>query len=236
MVVKLLARGIMDNLDLIQFNQACDDFVAGKYILANIKVKALINTINASEKLTDLVSHCLDDFDFDVAFRSSVTSGGLKLPLSDKSKIAYCFNVLYNLDVGTITFLDFLTKYFNSSKLDGGEDFKMFSKTIIAPFKQAINREYAHTYDMTSTEDYQNNLYHKLMNVAKANLENIDEIKLKDIEKEELALLLNAMVEASEKNNKKLIYAIMVGMEYFCKANKRAKDIYLQLKDCFTIN
>lgn len=226
----------MDNLDLRQFNLACEDLIAGKYILANIKVKALINSINSSEKLTDLVSHSLDGFDFGLAFRESVTSEGLSLPHGDKNVIAYCFNVLYNLDEGTVTFLDFLSKYFASSKLSGGEEFKAFANTIIEPFKLAINNEYKNVYQMTSSEDYQNNLYHKLARVAEANLNLIDEIRIKDIEKEELQLLLTAMIDASEKNDKKLIYAIMVGLDYFVKYNKRAKHIYLQLKDCFTIN
>ena len=226
----------MDNLDLIQFNSACEDFVAGKYILANIKVKALINSINTSEKLTELVSSCLDGFDFSSAFRESVTSQGLQLPHDDALVIAYCFNVLYNLDVGTVTFLDFLSKYFSSNKLDGGQEFKLFASTIIEPFNKAVNRKYTQMYDMSATEDCQNNLYHKLSNVSKAHLENLDEIRLKEIEKEELELLLNAMVEASDKNDKKLVYTLMVGLEYFVKANKRAKDIYLQLKDCFSQN
>lgn len=226
----------MDNLDLKQFNCACDDFIAGKYILANIKVKALLNTIHESEKLTNIVSTCLDNFDFNTSFKESVIPKGLKLPEDDKQIIAYCFNVLYNLDVGTVTFLDFLNKYFSSVETSGGEEFKMFSSTIIEPFKKAINSEYARVYDMTSTEDYQNNLYHKLASIASANIEEVEYIKLKDIEKEELTLLLNAMVDASEKNDKKLIYAIMVGLEYFVKYNKRARHIYLQLKDCFEQN
>ena len=220
----------MDNLDLKQFNLSCDDFIAGKYILANIKVKALINSIHSSEKLTDLVSSVLDGFDFNTAFKESVTSQGLKLPVGNQNIIAYCFNVLYNLDVGTVTFLDFLSKYFSSEKLSGGEEFKLFADTIIEPFKKAINLEYAKTYEMTASEDYQNNLYHKLSNVAKVNLENIEEIRLKDIEKEELELLLNAMIDASDKNDKKLVYTLMVGLEYFVKYNKRARNIYLQLR------
>ena len=226
----------MDNLDLKQFNLACEDFVAGKYILANIKVKALINSIHSSEKLTDLVSNALDGFDFSLAFKESVTSEGLALPHGDKNVIAYCFNILYNLDEGTITFLDFLSKYFASSKLSGGEEFKAFASTIIQPFNRAINREYKNMYEMTSSEDYQNNLYHKLSRVAEVNINNLDNIKLKELEKEELEYLLTAIKEASDKNDRKLIYALMVGMDYFVKANKRAKDIYLQLKDCFTQN
>ena len=225
----------MDNLDLKQFNEACEDFISGKYILANIKIKELINSINSNVKLTDLVSGCIDGFDFNLTFRESVSSNGLQLPNEDKAIIAYCFNVLYNLDVGTISLLDFLNKYFSSNKMDS-EEFRLFANTIINPFKKAINNEYFKTYEMTGSEDYQNNLYHKLANVAEANITCIEDIKLKDIEKEELELLLNSIIEASEKNDKKLIYALMVGMEYFVKANKRAKDIYLQLKDCFTIN
>lgn len=226
----------MDNLDLKQFNLACEDFVAGKYILANIKVKALINAIHSSEKLTDLVSNSLDGFDFGVAFKESVTSEGLNLPHGDKNIIAYCFNILYNLDEGTITFLDFLSKYFSSSKLSGGEEFKAFASAIILSFKKAINNEYKNMYEMTASEDYQNNLYHKLSRVAEVNIGDIDNIKLKEIEKEELEYLLTSIKEASDKNDRKLIYALMVGMDYFVKANKRAKHIYLQLKDCFTQN
>ena len=224
----------MDNLDLKQFNLACEDFIAGKYILANVKVKALMKSINESEKLTDLVSSCLDGFDFTIAFRESIVVGGLQLPKDNKSIVAYCFNVLYNLDEGTITFLDFLNKYFVSSKTSGGEEFKLFTSTIIEPFKMAINNEYKNLYEMTSSDDYQNNLYHKLANVAEVNLNSLEGLKLKEIEKEELQLLLFSIKQASEKNNRKLIYALMVGMDYFVKYNKRAKDIYLQLKDCFT--
>ena len=143
---------------------------------------------------------------------------------------------MYNLNEGTITFLDFLSKYFASSKLSGGEEFKVFANTIIEPFKRAVNNEYKLTYEMTASEDYKNNLYHKLARVAEANISDIDNVKLKEIEKEELVYLLNAIVDASSRNDKKMIYAIMVGFEYFVKCNKRAKDIYLQLKDCFTQN
>lgn len=226
----------MNNLDIKQFNLACDDFITGKYILANIKVKALIDSINQSEKLTDLVSTCLDGFDFALAMRESVTPKGIVLPQGDKNVVAYCFNVLFNLDQGTITFLDFLNKYFASAKTTGGEEFALFADTIIQPFKTAVNNQYQQMYEMTSSEDYQNNLFHKLARVAEVNLNTIDSIKLKDIEKEELQLLLLAIKDASNKNDRKLIYALMVGMDYYVKSNKRARNIYLQLKDCFTRN
>lgn len=226
----------MNNLDLKQFNTACDEMVAGKYILANIKIRALVKAINDSAKLTDLVSNSLDGFDFNFAFRESVSSNGLNLPQGDNQVIAYCFNVIYNLDNGSITFVDFLNKYFSAVRLTGGEEFKAFVNTIILPFKKAVNAEYKRVYEMTATEEYKNNLYHKLSRVAEANIKCVDDIKLKDIEKEELVLLLSGIVEACKTNNRKMVYALMVGMDYFAKANKRVRDINLQLKDCFSIN
>lgn len=222
--------------DLKRFNEACQDFLAGKYILANLKLKALINTINGSEKLTDIVSSSLDGFDFNTSFRNSVSQNGLFLPEGDKNVIAYCFNIIYNLDAGTITFLDFLNKYFGATELTGGEEFKLFANTIIKPFQDAINSRYNEIYVLNESKDYQENIYHKLINVSKINIDNISNLRLKEIEQEELELLLNGLITASENCDKKLVYALMVGLEYFVKSNKKARAVYLQLKDCFERN
>lgn len=226
----------MQNNDLKQFNNACNDFLSGKYILANIKLKAILQSINENEKLTDIVSDCIDGFNFDDKFRESIISGRIILPATDKDIIAYCFNILYNLDIGTVGLMDFINKYFTSDELSGGEEFKLFTNTIIKPFNEAINRLYTQTYLLSDSIDYQSNIYHKLMNISKVNIDNIEKFKLKEIESEELTLLLTALSDACEKSNKKLVYALMVGIEYFVKINKRAKEVYLQLKDCFARN
>lgn len=226
----------MQNNDLKQFNNACNDFLSGKYILANIKLKAILQSINENEKLTDIVSDCIDSFNFDDKFRESIISGRIILPATDKDIIAYCFNILYNLDIGTVGLMDFINKYFTSDELSGGEEFKLFTNTIIKPFNEAINRLYTQTYLLSDSIDYQSNIYHKLMNISKVNIDNIEKFKLKEIESEELTLLLTALSDACEKSNKKLVYALMVGVEYFVKINKKAKEVYLQLKDCFARN
>ncbi len=226
----------MDNLELKQFNDACEEFLLGKYILASLKIKAIINTINNSNHLSDILENALSELDFDIAFTQSVTEHGLVLPKTDKQIIAYCYHVLYNIDEGTISFLEFLNKYFSYNHDTGIDQFKLFADTIIKPFSEAVNRLYLKTYSISETVDYQSNVYHKLINVAQIHIDNINDLKLKEIEKEELALLLKALINQSEKSDKKQVYALMVGLEYFVKCNKRAKDIYLQLKDCFIQN
>ena len=225
----------MDNLDLKKFNQACDEFANGKYILANVKIKAILSAISDSAKFTDLITECLQDFDFKLAFQDSITEQGLILPTGDKCVVGYCFNLLYNINNGSINFLDFLTTYFSKEDVKG-EEFKDFVACIITPFKTAVNALYQEMYLMTDSEDYQNNLFHKLTNISKCNLDIIDDFKLKEIQKDELSLLLNAMMLASDKNDRKIVYALMVGIEYFAKANKGAKTLYLEFKDCFLRN
>lgn len=236
MLIAQVGGEFMDNLDLKQFNQACDEFASGKYILANIKIKAIINCVSQSPKLTDLITACLQDFDFNLAFQDSITEQGLQIPQGEKCITAYCFNILYNIDRGSINFLDFLSKYFSGEEITSGEEFKLFVDVIVAPFKTSVNKLYEDMYLMTESEDYQNNTFHKIENVAKCNLDIVDTLKLKEIAKDELSLLLNAFVTASDKNDLKTIYALMVGLEYFAKANKGARAIYLQLKDCFLRN
>lgn len=226
----------MDNLDLKQFNQACDEFISGKYILANLKIKSIINCVSENPKLTDLIADCLKDFDFRLAFQTSITEQGLQLPQGEKCITAYCFNVLYNIDNGSVNFLDFLSKYFSGEDITSGEEFRLFVDSIIIPFKTSVNVLYEDMYLMTESEDYQNNVFHKIENVAKCNLDIVDTLKLKEIAKDELDLLLNAFITASDKNDLKTIYALMVGLEYFAKLNKGARSIYLQLKDCFLQN
>ena len=74
------------------------------------------------------------------------------------------------------------------------------------------------------------------MTTIKLVVKNLDSYKLNMNQKEEFTMLLNSLYLASEKNDKKLVYTLMVGIDYFVKYNKRAKDIYLQLKDCFAQN
>ena len=60
--------------------------------------------------------------------------------------------------------------------------------------------------------------------------------RLKVNEKEEFTLLLNALYIASENNDKKQVFALMIGLDYFTKVNKRARNAYLSLEECFANN
>ena len=64
-------------------------------------------------------------------------------------------------------------------------------------------------------------------------MQNLDNFKLNLNQKEEFSMLLNSLFTASEKNDKKLVFALMIGLDYFTKANKKLRKTYLSLEECF---
>ena len=223
--------------ELIPFNTACDEFIAGKYILAEVKIASILKLIAGDEKLKDIVSSCLDRFNFNEAFKSSVIEKdsklSLTLPTDEKEIIAYTFNLLYKFDSKALNFYDFIAKYFAEEET-AGQEFINFAKTCILPFKDAINNIYSKRHILVESNDYQTNYYNKIKTAVRLILNNIDNYKLKMNEKEEFSLLLNSLYQSSDKNDKKLVYALMIGLDYFTAKHKKTRIAYLTLEECFT--
>ena len=74
------------------------------------------------------------------------------------------------------------------------------------------------------------------MTTIKLILKNIDSCKLNMNQKEEFTMLLNSLHMASEKNDKKLVFSLMIGIDYFSKSNKKARNAYYMLEECFENN
>lgn len=225
-------------VDIKPFNLACDEFIAGKYILADIKISSILKTIAANEKIKNLIASCLDNFNFDLSFKRAgqgdeEDSLKIFLPANEKELVAFVFNLLYYFDNKGIDFYDFISKYYKSFDEDSGKEFHNFATAVIIPFKNAINTLYSKRHVISSTTDYQDNLYNQIKNIVKVILKNIDNYKLKMSEKEEFTMLLNSLYISSDKNDKKLVYSLMIGLDYFTRCNKKCKDAYFALQDCF---
>ena len=226
-----------ENLDLTRFNDICDELIAGKYILVDIKIASLLNVINEDEKIKNIVATSLNNFDFSTHFNNSIKEYNnilrLTPPSEEKDIIAYVYNILYRIKNKDISLYEFLLKYFSGEDVESGAEFKNFCDLFILPFKNAINNIYAKRHVIIETDDYQNNVYNKLKLTIELIYKNIDNYKLKLTEKEEFSMLLNSLFTASEQNNKKLVFALMIGLDYFTKANKKARTAYLSLEECF---
>lgn len=222
--------------ELKPFNNACDEFVSGKYILVDIKISSILKLIAEDEKLTNIVNSCLSDYNFVEEFKKySVLNNEnsyITLPSTEKEVIAFVYNLLYKFKSGNIDFYQFLTTYFNADN-DSNKEFSEFAKSIIIPFKNAINVIYSKRHILVETSDYQNNHYNKIMTTIKLIMKNLDAYKLNMNQKEEFTMLLNSLYLASEKNDKKLVFSLMIGLDYFTKSNKKSRNAYLSLEECF---
>lgn len=227
----------MSNIqELKPFNKACEEFILGKYILVDMKISSILKLIAEDEKLTNIVNSCLQDYDFSSNFKKCIVLNGesfsLVMPINEKEIIAFVYSLLYKFQSGNIDFYEFLTRYFNTDG-DNNKEFAEFAKTVIAPFNNAINSMYSKRHIIVETSDYQNNYYNKIMSTIKLILKNLDLYKLNMNQKEEFTMLLNSLYLASEKNDKKLVFSLMIGLDYFTKSNKKSRNAYLSLEECF---
>ena len=139
---------------------------------------------------------------------------------------------MYKFTSGSLKFYNFLTQFYGEETANE-KAFNEFAKTVIIPFKNAINTIYSKRHILVETNDYQNNIYNKIMSTIKLIVKNLDAYKLNMNQKEEFTMLLNSLYLASEKNDKKLVYSLMIGLDYFTKSNKKSRVAYLSLEECF---
>ncbi|MBE5741415.1 MAG: hypothetical protein E7351_02685 [Clostridiales bacterium] len=229
----------MSNIqELVPFNKVCDEFMSGKYILVDIKITSILNIIESDEKIKNIVSSCTENFDFNSTFKNQIAKVNdtftISVPADEKCTIAFVYNLLYRFKGGEIDFYDFLATYYDEN--DDSKGVKSFAHDMILPFKNAINNIYSKRHILVETNDYQNNIYNKIKTTIKLIVQNIDNYKLKMNEKEEFTMLLNSLFLASEKNDKKLVYSLMIGLDYFTKCNKKCRVAYLALEECFEKN
>lgn len=224
--------------ELTALNTACDEFIAGKYILADIKIASILKLINADEKVKNIIASTLNKFDFTSFLNKSITDNenetySLVLPTDEKEIIAFVYSLLYRFNNKEIDFYDFLNKFYKTND-EVGQEFKRFAEEIILPFKTALNSIYSKRHIIVTANDYQKNYYNKIMTTIRLIITNIDNYKLKMNEKEEFTMLLNSLYIASEQNDKKLVFSLMIALDYFSRYNKHVRNAYLSLEECFS--
>ncbi len=223
--------------ELTEFNTACDEFVSGKYILADIKIASILKIIAKDEKIANIISSCLEGYDFETSFANSVIENeeGLSVvvPKDEKSIIAFAYSLLYRFGNKTVDIYTFVTKYFSNEDESVNHEFYNFASLVIVPFKMALNSIYSKRHIIVAGSDYQTNYYNKIKTSIHLIMDNINGYKLKMNEKDEFTMLLNSLYIAAEKNDKKLVYSLMVAIDYFSRYNRKTRSAYLMLQECF---
>lgn len=208
--------------DLNQFNIACEQLLNGKYILIDIKISSLLKIIDENEKLKNIVSNSLNCYDFSSQIKNELNSN-LVLPTSEKEIVSFVYSLLYQSKNNELNFGENPTESLNK-----------LIPIILPSFQLAINNLYNKNHQEVEADEYQKNIYNNLKTTIKLILENLDKYKFNTTNKEEFLMLANSLYQASDKNDKKLVYSLMIGLDYFTLSNKKLRSIYLALEECFS--
>ena len=121
------------------FVDACNDFLASKFILSDIKISKILKTVADSEQIYNLLAECMINFNYEEELNRSFFkggNGGFYLPPEYFKLIPLVFNLLVSLDSKKIEFKDFLQRNFGLSNQN--EQYSAFGHTVILPFRDAI--------------------------------------------------------------------------------------------------
>ena len=140
---------IMDVSDdcIAELKKVCADLLGAKYILAEKKISAVLQTIAKSKRLYAFISACMKNFDFaaELANAKRVGTDGsavLVLPTDRKTNIAFVFCLLLSFDTNQTDFKKFLhTFYYNGDSAN--TEYTEFASAIIVPFCEDIVTLYA---------------------------------------------------------------------------------------------
>ncbi len=222
--------------ELNEFNSICDEFSSGKYILVDGKINSLLKCIENNEKLKNIVFSCLDEYEFTSVFKEEIGRldflTHVAVPTEERQLVSLVYNLLYRIQTKTLNLNEFLTNYFANST-DMNEAFEQFSNSLIIPFKNAVNSLFSKKHVIVDSPEYQENYYNKIKTNVNLILDNIDNYKLKLEDKEEFKMILTSLFTASDKNDKKLVFTLMIALNYFAKFHKKVRPAYLTLEDCF---
>lgn len=208
--------------DLNQFNITCDQLLNGKYILIDTKISSLLKIIEENEKLKNIVSSSLNEFDFSYAFNGEINANSI-LPYSEKEIVSFVYTFLYKFKNNELNLGD-----------NANETLNQLIPNFLPSFQSAIKSLYNKSHQEVESDEFQNNIYNNLKSTITLVLENLDNYKFTTTNKEEFLMLANSLFSASEKNDKNLVYSLMIGLDYFTQRNKKLRSIYLALEECFT--
>lgn len=129
---------------LENFLNSCDEFIQGKFILADIKISKILRAISTSKEIYNLMAESLINYDFKkeyTALKAQADEQGkdFSLPSDAQSIISFVFAMLVEIDSKRIDFSDLLSTTFPYATSQR-EEYAMFSQKFILPFKNSVAR------------------------------------------------------------------------------------------------
>lgn len=238
---------------IIDFYNACNDMIDGRFILSDTKVSNILKCVVKSELLYNLYSNCMINFNFgNVLSRCEAAnpsnSGHFVMCDDEKEIIAFVTCLLLEVDKKNLSLQTFVTDNFFSS--DGYNiSYNNFAITILMAYKNAVkNLIGIDENGIVIREDYEEDcirdncsevvendetkiLFANLvMNISDLQNSINDDYKVKYQEKEELLIVLKALNKAIHLEDLLIINALLIPLEHMLQKHKKLRMIYDRIK------
>ena len=200
---------------LSAFLSACDDMMSSKFLLAERKISAILATIAEHERLLSLFQQALKGYNRQVEWKKSVvTVGGrnkLVLPQTQTKLMAYAFCLLMELDTGKRSLRDTLDEFFFHT--NPNEEFVLFCKTVIAPFKDVTEYLFINGVDSFEEEDaLDTTLREGVKDILQKLNSTINESVIVDVSvKQDLFMIARAIESSLTPNRIDLVKPLLTG-------------------------
>ncbi len=195
----------IESNNIRSFINACDEFIEGKFILADIKIAKILRSVSICAPIYDLIAESLINYDFKKEFEEIKKKNELEgrncltLPENIEEIIPFVFSLLVDIDSKQINFNEFLSTQFPIQNTQT-EEYESFAKNLIIPFKNAIIKALDSIFDEQDdyekenvTLNYDKKLIEKHLDKFKNKLNNQQD----DISQDEIDLLFNSLTRTS---------------------------------------
>ncbi len=242
--------------NLVDFFNACNDMIEGRFILSDTKVSNILKSVVKSETLYKLYSECMTGFKFakmlDFCKASNPNNGGyFRLPQEERDIVAFVTCLLLEVDKRNINLQTFVTDNFYS--IDGYNiSYNNFALLVLVEYKTAVKNllgiddngnpvtnedgEVQGQISFDETDDVKPNDNTKILfanlilTIGELQTSINEDVKIKFTDKEELLIVLKALARAVHLEELILINALLVPLEYKLEKNKKHKKVYDKLK------
>ena len=244
---------------ICNFFNACNKLIDGKFLIYSTKISSLLQSIVESELLYKLYSSCMADFNFEreysLAVATNPNNGGFfVLPDDEKKIIAFTTSLLLEVDKGKISLENFINQNFYTGE-GHNFDHKQFAQSILVPYKTSVKNilnideegnclsvdDEEGSFNQVSIEEtvedieYENSskkLFANLIISVNSLYSTISsDIRMKSSMREEICLILKALIKAISLEQLLIINALLVHLEYTLGKNKKYKYEYNSLKE-----
>ncbi len=225
-----------------EFLTACDEMIAGKFILSDTKVAKILKCIATNQHLYHLFEKCLIGFDFQAQLEKSAKQP-FQMPETTEEILAFVFCFLLEVDNKHISLQNFVNQYFYS-KEGYNSSYHNFALTMLSPFKEGVvsmledveQEQEVETITQVQPQPYiVEDQDEEIYDILKAQLSNLmihirQSRKIKDNKMQSMRMVVDAMMEALDLQNWRIINGLLISMDILLEKEKSANEMYALIK------